>query len=98
MVVSIATMQFLKNQQSKGILSFRTSNMSVLAYSAIPMQRMLKLKPDWTDLLTSWSGRLSKPTCPPSLRFLTSELSSLTPLPTVMMALVPYLEINKSQF
>lgn len=30
----------------------------------VPMQRMLKQKPWQMDLLTSWSGRLSKPTWP----------------------------------
>lgn len=33
-----------------------------------PTQRMLKQKPCVTDLLTSWSGRLSNPTWPPKLR------------------------------
>lgn len=33
-----------------------------------PTQRMLKQNPCATDLLTSWSGRLSNPTCPPRLR------------------------------
>lgn len=38
-----------------------------------PTQRILKLKPCVTDLLTSWSGRLSKPTWPPRERFLFSS-------------------------
>lgn len=33
-----------------------------------PTQRMLKQNPCVTDLLTSWSGRLSNPTCPPKFR------------------------------
>ena len=31
---------------------------------------MLKANPELTDLLTNWSGRLSKPTCPVSLKLL----------------------------
>ena len=36
-----------------------------------PTQRMLKVNPWPTDLLTSWSGRLSKPTWPDSAKFRT---------------------------
>ena len=30
----------------------------------LPTHKMLKANPFWTDLLTNWSGRESKPTCP----------------------------------
>lgn len=39
-----------------------------------PTQRILKQNPWDTDLLTSWSGRLSKPTWPPRLRVLIPSL------------------------
>lgn len=39
----------------------------------LPTQRMLKQKPCDVDLLTSWSGRLSKPTWPDRDRFLRSS-------------------------
>jgi hypothetical protein len=34
--------------------------------TCLPTQRMLKSNPLFTHLLTNWSGRLSKPTCPES--------------------------------
>lgn len=40
----------------------------------LPTHRMLKQKPWDVDLLTSWSGRLSKPTWPDRDRFLRSSL------------------------
>lgn len=39
----------------------------------LPTHRMLKQKPCDVDLLTSWSGRLSKPTWPDRDRFLRSS-------------------------
>lgn len=41
-----------------------------------PTHRMLKQKPWATDLFTSWSGRLSKPTCPVRFRVRTMLCSS----------------------
>lgn len=41
---------------------------SALTICDSPTHRMLKQKPCVTDLLTSWSGRLSNPTWPPKLR------------------------------
>lgn len=36
----------------------------------LPIHIMLNMKPFWTLFETNWSGRLSKPTCPESVKFL----------------------------
>lgn len=54
------------HQQQKETLHnvCRVSSMYLCVSDTVPMQRILKQKPWQMDLLTSWSGRLSKPTWP----------------------------------
>ena len=62
---------------------------------------MLKQNPCATDLLTSWSGRLSKPTCPVRLRFLGPLLTGGRPAGTgayvqqnIQVQLVNHVKLN----